>query len=149
MTTLQNDLLEIYNTLVIFSKSTLDPGVFINPPIIVHYERDSRLLVFEQKGLSARIGIPAYYSLALEDIQKPTYLLPEDYDYLMSTLQNLIISGELLRERTCLSPENYGFNIYSVNLKDPQKGPEVIGKIRFISSNSWFFKWKVRRKYKL
>lgn len=147
MTTLQNDLIEIFNTLVIFSEGTIT-GSFVNP-IKVHYEKDNRLLVFEQKGKSARIGIPTYYSLALEDIQKPTYLLPEDYDYLMSTLQELIISGELIRERTCLSPENYGFDIYSVSLKDPNNGPEIIGKIRFISGNSWLFKWRTKRKYKL
>lgn len=148
MTTLQNDLLEIYNSLVIFSDSTIKSGVFANP-IKVFYEKDNRLLVFEQKGKSARLGIPTYYSLALENIQKPTYLLPEDYDYLMATLQSLIMSGDLLRERTCLSPENYGFDLYAVNLKEPTKGPDIIGKVRFISGNSWLFKWKTKLKYNL
>lgn len=148
MTTLQNDLLEIYNSLVIFSDSTIKSGVFANP-IKVFYEKDNRLLVFEQKGKSARLGIPTYYSLALEDIQKPTYLLPQDYDYLMATLQSLIMSGELLKERTCLSPENYGFDLYAVNLREPTKGPDIIGKVRFISGNSWFFKWKTKLKYNL
>lgn len=148
MTTLQNDLLEIYNNLVIFSDSTVKSGIFINP-IKVFYEKDNRLLVFEQKGKSARIGIPTYYSLALEEIQKPTYLLPEDYDYLMATLQNLIMSGELIKERTCISPENYGFDIYATNIKELYKGPDIIGSIRFISGNSWFFKLKTKLKYKL
>lgn len=148
MTTLQNDLLEIYNSLVIFSDSTIKSGVFANP-IKVFYEKDNRLLVFEQKGKSARLGIPTYYSLALENIQKPTYLLPEDYDYLMATLQSLIMSGDLLRERTCLSPENYGFDLYAVNLKEPTKGPDIIGKVRFVSGNSWLFKWKTKLKYNL
>lgn len=148
MTTLQNDLLEIYNSLVIFSDSTIKSGVFANP-IKVFYEKDNRLLVFEQKGKSARLGIPTYYSLALENIQKPTYLLPQDYDYLMATLQSLIMSGELLKERTCLSPENYGFDLYAINLKEPTKGPDIIGRVRFISGNSWFFKWKTKLKYNL
>lgn len=148
MTTLQNDLLEIYNSLVIFSDSTIKSGVFANP-IKVFYEKDNRLLVFEQKGKSARLGIPTYYSLALEDIQKPTYLLPQDYDYLMATLQSLIMSGDLLKERTCLSPENYGFDLYAVNLREPTKGPDIIGKVRFISGNSWFFKWRTKLKYNL
>lgn len=148
MTTLQNDLLEIYNSLVVFSDSTIKSGVFADP-IKVYYEMDNRLLVFEQKGKSVRIGLPVYYSLNLEGIQKPTYLLPQDYDYLMATLQSLIMSGELLKERTCLSPENYGFDIYAVNLKEAHKGPDIIGSVRFISGNSWFFKWRTKRKYNL
>ena len=47
----------------------------------------------ETKGKSVRLYLPVYYCLDLEHIQKETYLLPEDYDYLMSTLQYLINSG--------------------------------------------------------
>lgn len=148
MTTLQNDLLEIYNSLVIFSDSTIKSGVF-TIPIKVFYEKDNRLLVFEQKGKSVRLGLPTYYCLALEDLEKPSYLLPEDYDYLMASLQSLIMSGDLIKERTCLSPENYGFDIYATNLKELYKGPDVIGRIRFISGNSWLFKLKVKLKYKI
>ena len=49
-------------------------------------------------------------------LKKPTYLLPEDYDYLMSSMQSLIAGGKLIEDRTVLSPENYGFDIYSVDL---------------------------------
>ena len=67
----------------------------------------------------------------------------------MSTLQELINSGVLIRERTCLSPENYGFDIFSVDLKELWKGPGIVGKVRFISGKSWLFKKLVKRKYKL
>ena len=144
---LQNDFLEIYNSLVMFSDDTLKSNLPI--PIKVHYEKDTRLLVFEQRGKSARLYLPVYYCLDLDSIQKPTYLLPEDYDYLMSTLQSLITSGILLRERTLCSPENCGMDIYSTRLENLEEGLDLIGVIRFISGNSWFFKWKVKRKYRI
>lgn len=143
---LQEDMIEFYNSLVAFSKTTVDTNV--PSPINVRYEKDSRMVVFEQKGISVRSNIPIYYSLGLEDIEKPTYLLPEDYNYLMSTLRDLINSGKLLEDRTTLSPENYGFDIYSVNIRELWKGPGVIGSIRFISGISWWFKFKTKRKYK-
>jgi hypothetical protein len=147
MTTLQNDLLEIYNSLVVFSSTTITTK--FPKPIIVWYEKDSRLLVFEQSGQSVRLGIPVYYCLDLEGIQQKTYLLPKDYDYLMSTLQELINTGVLINNRTCLSPENYGFDIYGVNIKELWKGPDVLGKIRFVSGKSWLFKRIVKRRFKL
>lgn len=147
MTTLQNDLLEIYNSLVMFSDSTVKSA---NPiPIKVWYEKDSRLLVFEQQGKSVRIYQPTYYSLDLLKIQKPTYLLPEGYDYLMFNLQTLINSGELIKDRTCLVPIPYGFDIFATNPKELWKGPEFKGRVRFISGNGWMFKLRVKQKYKL
>lgn len=147
MTTLQNDILEIYNSLVVFSDNTVKSSFPI--PIKVWYESDSRLLVLEQRGNSVRIGLPVYYCLALEELKKPTYLLPEDYDYLMSNLLSLLNSGELIKERTILSPENYGFDIYATNIRELWKGPDIIGRIRFVSGTSWLFKFIVKRKYKL
>lgn len=147
MTTLQNDLLEIYNSLVVFSSTTITTK--FPKPIIVWYEKNSRLLVFEQSGKSVRLGIPIYYCLDLEGIQEKTYLLPKDYDYLMSTLQELINTGVLINNRTCLSPENYGFDIYGVNIKELWKGPDVLGRIRFVSGKSWLFKKITKRKFKL
>jgi hypothetical protein len=144
---LQNDFLEIYNSLVMFSDDTVKSN--LPSPIKVHYEKDSRLLVFEQKGKSARLYLPIYYCLDLDSIQKPTYLLPEDYDYLMSTLQSLITSGILLQGRTLCSPENCGMDIYSTRLENLNDGLDLIGVIRFISGNSWFFKWRVKRKYRI
>ena len=143
---LQNDFLEIYNSLVMFSDDTVKSNLPI--PIKVHYEKENRLLVFEQRGKSARLYLPIYYCLDLESIQEPTYLLPEDYDYLMSTLQSLINSGILLQSRTLCSPENCGMDIYSTRLENLNEGLDLIGVIRFISGNSWFFKWRVKRKYK-
>jgi len=147
MTTLQSDLLEIYNSLVAFNDTTIKSSFAI--PITVYYEKESHLLVFEQKGISVRLGLPVYYCLALDELTKPTYLLPEDYDYLMYNLMTLIQSGELIKERTALSPENYGFDVYAVNLREFWKGPEVIGRVRFVSGNSWFFRFLVKRKYKI
>lgn len=147
MTTLQNDILEIYNSLVVFSDNTVKSS--FPTPIKVWYEADSRLLVLEQKGNSVRIGLPVYYCLALEDLKKPTYLLPEDYDYLMSNLLSLLNSGELIKDRTVLSPENYGFDVYATNIRELWKGPDIIGRVRFVSGTSWLFKFIVKRKYKL
>lgn len=147
MTVLQNDLVEIYNNLTIFSKVTLDPK---NPkPIKVCYKEDEGYqVVFEQEGTSVRLGRLIYYCLGLEDLGKITYLLPEDYDYLMSTLQSLIASGELIKERTALSPENYGFDIYGVDLKQFGKGPTILGQVRFVSGTSWLFKLITKYKYR-
>jgi hypothetical protein len=146
MTTLQDDLIEIYNNLIVFNKDTL---VNSNPlPITVKFEKESNSLLFEQLGNSVRIGLPVYYSLGLDSI-KLTYLLPKDYDYLMYNLSSLISSGRLLDDRICLSPENYGFDVYGVNLKEFWKGPEVLGTVRFVSSNSWLFRFITKRKYKL
>ena len=147
MTTLQNDILEMYNSLVDFSDETVKSKFPI--PIKVSYDKSTRLLKFEQKGKQVYLNLPIYYCLALDDLEKETYLLPEDYDYLMSTFQNLISSGELIRERICVSPENYGFDVYTTNLKELFKGPELIGQVRFISGNSWIFKYITKRKYKL
>lgn len=147
MTTLQNDLLEIYNSLVLFSDDIIKndrPG-----PISVWFEKDARLLTFEYKGKSARLPLPNYYSLALEELEKPTYLLPNDYDLLMYNLQKLINSGKLIEDRTCLSPENYGFDVYAVNLREAWKGPDLIGSVRFVSGNSWLFKLITKIKYNL
>ena len=147
MTTLQNDILEIYNSLVVFSDNTVKSHFPM--PIKVWYEKESRLLVLEQRGISVRLGLPVYYCLALEDLEKPTYLFPEDYDYLMSNLLDLLNSGELIKDRTALSPENYGFDIYATNIRELWKGPDIIGRVRFISGTSWLFKFIVKRKYKL
>lgn len=147
MTTLQNDLLEIYNSLVVFSDDTIKSGFPV--PIKVWYEQETRLLVFEQRGKSVRLWLPVYYCLDLEKLTKPTYLLPLDYDFLMYNLMTVIKSGELLKDRTLLSPEVYGFDIYATNPKELWKGPEIKAVIRFVSGTGWFFKWKTKRKYNL
>lgn len=145
--TLQSDLLEIYNSLVLFSKDTLESS--FPKPIKVWYEEDSRLLVFEQGGRSVRLVYPVYYCLDLESLKKPTYLLPRDYDFLMMNLENLINSGELIRPRVHVSPENCGFDVYSVDYNELHKGPQIKGRIRFVSGNSWIFRFLTKRKYKL
>ena len=66
----------------------------------------------------------------------------------MATLSTLIESGALLRERVCVSPELFGFDVYETNLKDIKNGPKLLGQIRFISGNSWIFKIITKLKYK-
>ena len=144
---IQDDLIEIYNSLLAFNKNTI---VTDNPtPIKVSFNKDSNSLVFEQKGVSVRTALPIYYSLGFSDIKKPTYLLPRDYDYLMQSLSGVIGSGKLLEEKVCISPENYGFDIYLVDLREFWKGPDKIGTIRFVSGNSWIFRQIVKFKFKL
>ncbi|MBR2246908.1 MAG: hypothetical protein IJ880_07795 [Bacilli bacterium] len=149
MVTLQNDLLEIYNNLVEFSKTTVLTDRPI--PITVKYEKDGvgSPLLLEQKGISVRLRLPIYYCLVLDSIKKPTYLLPDDYNYLMNTLQSMIADDRILDEWTCLSPENYGFDIYAVDLREFSKGPDRIGSVRFVSGNSWLFRLFTKWKYKL
>ena len=113
MVTLQNDLLEIYNNLTEFSKAIFESK---NPvPIKVKFDRNAfeSPLVFEAKGITVRLRLPIYYCLGLEDLEKETYLLPGDYDMMMESLQKAIYDPRTLDERTCIAPENYGFNIYA------------------------------------
>ena len=145
---LQNDLIDLYNMLVVFSNRTLDEKL-PERPIEVKYDIESRQVVFTQEGQSVRTQLPVYYCLGLEDLIKPSYLLPEDYDYLMRTLQNLAFSGELIKDRTCLSPENYGFDIYGINLKEFEKGPTILGQIRIVSGTGWLFRHYIKFKYKI
>ena len=144
---IQDDLIELYNSLLAFNKNTI---VTDRPtPIKVSFDKGSNSLVFEQKGVFVRTALPIYYSLGLNEIKKPTYLLPRDYDYLMQSLSGVISSGKLLEDRICISPENYGFDIYLVDLREFWKGPDRIGTIRFISGNSWIFRQIVKFKFKL
>lgn len=152
MTTLQDDILEIYNLLVKFNKTTLIDSYPL--PIKVSYETAwsagrRGFLVFEQRGITIKTIIPSFYSLDLLDLEKrPGYLLPEDYDVLMYNLKAAIESGKLLEDRTCLSPMPYGFDIYSADIKQVLKGPEILSSVRFISGNSWVFNLWVRLRYK-
>lgn len=143
---LQDDLIETYNALTSFSKSNVP-----SEPLKVRLDRQGlgSPLVLEYKGTTVRLRIPVYYCLGLEDLEKPTYLLPKDYVKTMDTLQSLIMNPLIIEDRTCLSPENYGFDVYAVDPKQFNKGLGLIGRVRFISGNSWLFKLLVKWKYKL
>lgn len=150
MTTLMDDLKGLYNELTVFSKQTVESQ--FPKPIKVQFSQEYQALFFEQSGKSLFTQVPVYYSLGLwEDLQNPTWLLPEDYDRLMSSLFSLIMdqNGYLLKERTCLAPQNYGFDIYIQDPIQPWKGPEIITEIRFISGKSWLWKKWIERKYKI
>lgn len=144
---IQDNLIELYNNLLAFNETTI---VSDNPPPIkVRFDKESNSLVFSQKGISVRTALPIYYSLGLNEIKKPTYLLPRDYDYLMQSLSGVIGSGKLLEDNLCISPENYGFDIYLIDFREFWKGPDKIGTIRFVSGNSWIFRLIVKFKYKV
>lgn len=145
MTKLQEDMLEIYNSFVMFSKETLEGPVPI--PIKVSYSEEYKSLIYMQRGKTLYLQIPNYYSKDLMDI-KDSFLLPEDYDYNMSTLGTLISSGILIKERTTVAPMKYGFDLYAPDSLKMELGSQVIGKIRFVSSCNPIWKWVINRKYK-
>lgn len=146
MTPLQNDVLEIYNSLVVFSDNTIKSKFPV--PISVKFDTEFNALRFEQKGKTVLLQVLTNYCLGLSDLTEPTWLLPEDYDYIMSSMQSVIASGDLLKPKTCLSPENYGFNLFAVNPEEPAEGPGIIAQIKFISGTSWLFKLLTKRKYR-
>ena len=147
MIKLQSDLIDIHNSLVVFNDRVI---VCDNPkPIKVWFDITTKSLGFEVPGISLRLSTLNYYCLDLEELEEPTYLLPEDYDKLMYDLNKLISSGKLLEDRVCLSPENWGFNVFWTNPKELEKGPDILGKVRFISGKSWLFKLKTKLKYNL
>ena len=144
MIRLQDDILEVYNMLTDFSSNTLS-GL----PIKVEYSESLNALCFEQKGLRVAISVLNYYCESLKYL-KETYLLPEDYDILMSSLSRVIESGVLIHDRVCVAPVKYGFRIYetpgqTISLKD---GPQLLVDLRFVSGNSWLFKKIIKFKYK-
>ena len=149
MTVLQDDLLEIYNNLTEFSKAMVQTE---NPvPIKVRYDKEGieSPLVFEHKGTVVRLRLPIYYSLALEDLEGGSFLYAEDYKYLMDTLSTIIHDDRVLNDRgICVSPENYGFDVYAIDLAQFQKGLEIIGRVRFVSGTGWWFKFKTNWKYR-
>lgn len=145
MTKLQEDLLEIYNSLVIFAKETLEGPIPI--PIKVTYDLEHKALVYTQRGKTLYLQMPNNYSMALSEI-KDSFLLAEDYDYNMSTLSSLIGSGVLLKERTTVAPMKYGFDLYAADPMKMELGSQVIGRIRFVSSCNPLWKWYTNRKYR-
>lgn len=147
MIKLQEDIIGIYNSLIVFNKDTIISNFPL--PIKVRFEKEYSMLVFEQNTKSVRLRTPVFYCEDLVNLVKPTYLLPEDYDYLMANLQSAITSGNLIKDRVILSPERYGFDIYITDEKELWKGPKLISSARFVSGNNFLFKWLTRKKYKL
>ena len=145
MTRLQDDVLSIYNSLTEFSKETLLNPVHL--PIKVSYSESLNSLCFEQRGYKVAVNPLNYYCENLKDL-KETYLLPEDYDLMMSSLARLIGSGVLLHDRVCLSPIKYGFRIYDVRPGMLKEGPQLIDEVVVVSSNSWLFRAVTKQKFK-
>ena len=146
MARFQDDILVIYNSLTDFSETTL-----LSPerlPIVVRFSESLNSLTFEQKGRKISIPVLNYYCKNLKFL-KNTYLLPDDYDYLMGTLSRIIESGVLLHDRVCLSPIRYGFEVYDTNSRTQylKEGPQLIGRVVFASGNSWLFRKLIHLKY--
>lgn len=144
---IQDDILEIYNTLQEFSKETLEGTV--KKPIEVDFADDSGCLVFRQSGKIAYLPLLNYYCGNLRNIRK-TYLLPEDYDILMRSMQVLISNNILVEDRLCVSPEIYGIDFYktTVTTASFREGPQLVGSLRFVSGNSWIFRMITKYKYR-
>jgi hypothetical protein len=147
ITGLQDDILEIYNSLVEFSKTTL--GGALPVPIRVTYDEKLETLFFEQAGKKIGLWVTNWYAGGLKNLcGAGSYLMPQDYDYLMATMSGVIESGVLLEEHTCVSPEMYGFDIWATTRREAKEGPKLRAQIRFVSGNSWLFKVRTKIKYK-
>lgn len=146
MTRLQDDILQIYNTLTDFSKNTLLAPIQL--PIKVGYSDSLNSLTFEQRGLKVTLPILNYYCKDLKNLQD-TYLIPKDYDFLMDSLTRMIESGALLHDRVCLSPERFGFKIFDTTPITTllREGPQLISEVRFVSGNSWLFRKLIKLRY--
>lgn len=143
MTKLQEDLIGMYNSLVVFNKNTITDPYPI--PIKVKFDKEGNFLILEQRGNYVCLYQPIYYCFGLDKI-KPTLLLPNDYDLLMYNLKAAIDSGKLLDDRTCLTPTEFGFDIYSADVQELSKGPKLIASCKLISSNNWLFRCIARIK---
>lgn len=143
MTKLQEDLLGIYNSLVTFNAETITSP--FPKPIKVRFEKEGNFLVFEQKNNVVNLFQPIYYCLDLSKV-KPTLIMPQDFDVLMYNLQAAITSGACLKDRVCLKPTEFGFDIYNTNENELTKGPQMVATCKFITSNNWLFRaiseWK-------
>lgn len=147
MASLQTDIIEIYNALSVFSKQVIESE---EPrPINVWFDEEFNSFAFELEGKSVRIRSLSYYCLDLPKLKSKTFLLPEDYDVLMSSLLKLIKSGKLIEDRLCVSPENLGFKVFLANPNIIKGGPRIIGSFKFVSGKSWLFKTLTKFKYGL
>lgn len=144
MTRLQEDLLEIYNNLVELSDSVLGNTPC---PISVSFDVGMGCLSFKCHNRGVYLRSLNYY-ISRPDLIKDTFLLPEDYDYLMNELSKIIKSGKLIQDRICVSPEFTGFDLFLTDTRNIIKGAQYLSSFRFISGQSKWFKWKIKKKYK-
>ena len=146
MTKIQEDILLIYNSLTDFSRNTLLAPTQL--PIKIDYSESLNSLTFEQQGLKVSIPVLNFYCKNLKFLHT-TYLTPRGYDSLMDSLSRIIDSGVLLHDRVCLSPIRYGFEIYDTNshTQYQKEGPQLIGRVEFVSGNSWIFKKLTKLRY--
>lgn len=142
MVRLQEDIINIYNSLTDFSNLTLSNQI----PIRVYYEESLNSLCFEQKGKKLSLPTLNHYCLNLKGVD--SYLLPSDYDDLMADLATLIGSGVMLHDRLLIKPINYGFEAYETNPLFMKEGPQMVSRVNFVVGNSWIFRKLVKYNYR-
>jgi hypothetical protein len=144
MIKLQEDFLEIYNNLVELSDSVLG----INScPVAISWNQGMGCLEFSCKGKNLFLRTLNYYLIRPDQVPD-TWLLPEDYDALMSGLNRIIKSGKLIQDRLCLVPSLDGFDLYQADTRNLTRGAQYLGTFRFISGRSKWFRWRTKNKYK-
>ena len=77
MITLQEDLLDLYNSLVSFSAKTLDQRTPC--PLTISFKEEENTLVVEQGGDSIRLRLPLYYCLGLDTLKKPSAIILRNF----------------------------------------------------------------------
>ena len=142
MLRLQEDIIDVYNSLTEFSDNTLMNGL----PIRVRYEESMNAVSFEQRGKKVVIQSLNYYCENLKFLN--TYILPIEYDNLMQSLATLIGSGIMIRERLLVAPKAYGFDLYETDGMNLKEGPQKLASIELVFWNSWFFRKYVELIYK-
>ena len=144
MSRLQDDLLEVYNNLVELSEVVLGDTPC---PVAVEFDQGMGCLSF--KVPSRGIYLRALNNYIIRpDLVPVTWLLPRDFDALMSGLSRVIRSGKLLQERVCLSPGTAGFELFLADPRNLMKGAMSLGTFRFWSGEGPWFRWRVSRKYR-
>lgn len=144
MPKLQEDLLEVYNNLSEISDTVLGDQP---SPVLVSFDTRMGCLSFKVLGKSLYLRQLNYYLLRPDKI-KDAWLLPGDYDNLMSSFLKLIKSGRLIQDHVLVSPDYDGFQIYQTDPRNLSRGPQELGALVFVSGQGRWFTWRVKQKYK-
>ena len=123
MPKLQEDLLEVYNNLSEISDTVLGDQP---SPVLVSFDTRMGCLSFKVLGKSLYLRQLNYYLLRPDKI-KDAWLLPGDYDNLMSGFLKLIKSGRLIQDHVLV---------------------QELGALVFVSGQGRWFTWRVKQKYK-
>lgn len=144
MPRLQDELLEVYNNLSEISDTVLGDHP---SPVSVSFDTRMGCLAFKVYSKSLYLRQLNYYLLRPDKI-KNAWLLPGDYDELMSSFLRLIKSGRLIQDHILVTPDYNGFQIYQTDPRNLSRGPQELGTLTFVSGQGRWFSWRVRQKYK-